>query len=222
MPQQIGRAELGEDPWGPHRSEFHINVTRDLGRGEDDVQESIREVLSGIPGITHDITTFLGDRVGETISGEAAEVVVSLSAHIYDISNACLGVINGIFDIANRIELGQIRAGMVVSCESSREINDVMIGKMLEKEARVHDVERSPLIIANRRRERVTLPALIAGEFRAQIETRVLHPGDQLPGHRDIAASYAVSLGSALARHLRCCPRARCSARRAHRSGPPA
>lgn len=41
------------------------------------------------------------------------------------------------------------------------------------------------------------MPALIAGEFRSQIETRVLHPGDQLPGHRDIAASYEVSLGSA-------------------------
>lgn len=46
-------------------------------------------------------------------------------------------------------------------------------------------------------RERVTLPALIAGELRLQIETRVLHPGDRLPGHRDIAASYEVSLGSA-------------------------
>jgi len=34
-------------------------------------------------------------------------------------------------DIANRIELGQIKAGMVVSCESSREINDSMIASML-------------------------------------------------------------------------------------------
>lgn len=45
--------------------------------------------------------------------------------------------------------------------------------------------------------ERITLPALIAGEFRSQIESRVLHPGDRLPGHRDIAARYEVSLGSA-------------------------
>lgn len=41
------------------------------------------------------------------------------------------------------------------------------------------------------------MPALIAGELRAQIETRVLQPGDQLPGHRNIAANYEVSLGSA-------------------------
>jgi len=62
----------------------------------------------------------------------AAEIGVSGDAHVYDISNACLGVLNGILDIANRIELGQIRAGMVVSCESAREINDVMIRKMLD------------------------------------------------------------------------------------------
>ncbi len=78
VPEQIGRAELGEDPWGPHRGEFHINITRDLGGGEDEVQESIRKVLSRIPGTTYDITTFLGDRIGETISGETAEVVVSV------------------------------------------------------------------------------------------------------------------------------------------------
>ena len=34
-------------------------------------------------------------------------------------------------DIANRIELGQIRAGLVVSCETAREINDTMIETML-------------------------------------------------------------------------------------------
>src|SRR6516164_1037582 len=51
---------------------------------------------------------------------------------IYDISNACLGVLNGIVDIANRIELGQVRAGLVVSCETAREINDAMIETMLQ------------------------------------------------------------------------------------------
>jgi 3-oxoacyl-[acyl-carrier-protein] synthase-3 len=50
---------------------------------------------------------------------------------VFDVTNACLGVLNGMLDIANRIELGQIKAGMVVSCESSREINDSMIKHML-------------------------------------------------------------------------------------------
>lgn len=57
---------------------------------------------------------------------------ISPDAHVYDLSNACLGVLNGIIDIANRIELGQIHAGMVVSCESAREINEVTIDRMLE------------------------------------------------------------------------------------------
>ncbi len=56
---------------------------------------------------------------------------VSPGAAVYDISNACLGVMNGMLDIANRIELGQIRAGLVVSCESAREIVDTMIDRLI-------------------------------------------------------------------------------------------
>ena len=65
----------------------------------------------------------------------AAGVGVNPGAAIYDISNACLGVLNGILDIANRIELGQIKAGMVVSCETAREINNIMIDRMLENKS---------------------------------------------------------------------------------------
>lgn len=68
-----------------------------------------------------------------TACAVAAKLGVSPDAYIYDISNACLGVMNGIIDIANRIELKQIRAGMVVSCESAREIVDIMIQRMLDE-----------------------------------------------------------------------------------------
>jgi 3-oxoacyl-[acyl-carrier-protein] synthase-3 len=61
----------------------------------------------------------------------AAALGISSEAAVYDLSNACLGVLNGIIDIANRIELGQVRAGLVVSCETSREINDTIIEDML-------------------------------------------------------------------------------------------
>ncbi len=50
---------------------------------------------------------------------------------VYDVANACLGVLNGMIEIANRIELGQIRAGIVVSAESSREIVDATIARMV-------------------------------------------------------------------------------------------
>jgi 3-oxoacyl-[acyl-carrier-protein] synthase-3 len=53
-------------------------------------------------------------------------------AFVYDLSNACLGVLNGMLDVANRIELGQIRAGLVVSCESAREINEIALARLLQ------------------------------------------------------------------------------------------
>ncbi|MFL5327831.1 MAG: 3-oxoacyl-ACP synthase III [Gemmataceae bacterium] len=67
-----------------------------------------------------------------TACNVASALGVSPDAAVYDLSNACLGVLNGIVDIANRIELGQIRAGMVVSCETAREINETMIQQMLQ------------------------------------------------------------------------------------------
>jgi len=41
---------------------------------------------------------------------------------IYDVSNACLGLVNGLLQVANMIELGQIRAGLVVGSEGGREL----------------------------------------------------------------------------------------------------
>lgn len=55
----------------------------------------------------------------------AHELGVHSGAAVHDISNACLGVLNGMVDVANRIELGQARAGLIVSCESAR---DVILG----------------------------------------------------------------------------------------------
>ncbi len=51
---------------------------------------------------------------------------------VHDISNACLGTLSGVLDIANRIELGQIKAGLVVSCESARDIVETTIETMLQ------------------------------------------------------------------------------------------
>ncbi len=41
---------------------------------------------------------------------------------IYDVSNACLGLLNGMIQVAGMIELGQIRAGIVVGTECGREL----------------------------------------------------------------------------------------------------
>lgn len=69
---------------------------------------------------------------------------VSPRAAIFDVSNACLGMLNGMLEIANRIELGQIRAGMVVSCESAREIVELTLSRLVGKP----EMERLKLSLA--------------------------------------------------------------------------
>lgn len=66
-----------------------------------------------------------------TACAVAHELKISPNASIFDLSNACLGVLNGIVDIANRIELGQAKAGLVVSAETAREINENVIDRMV-------------------------------------------------------------------------------------------
>src|SRR5439155_1976583 len=49
---------------------------------------------------------------------------------IYDVSNACLGVLNGMLQVANMIELGQIEAGIVVGTESARPLVETTIDRL--------------------------------------------------------------------------------------------
>jgi 3-oxoacyl-[acyl-carrier-protein] synthase-3 len=65
----------------------------------------------------------------------ASELGINTDASVFDLSNACLGVLNGIVEVANRIELGQARAGLVVSCETAREINETMIDQMVREKS---------------------------------------------------------------------------------------
>ena len=51
-------------------------------------------------------------------------------AMVFDLSNACLGFLNGMTALANMIELGQIEAGLVVATESSRDLVDTTIADL--------------------------------------------------------------------------------------------
>lgn len=86
--QQIGRAEQGEDPWGPHRSEFHVDLKPMSGEEEEKMAGAIRDVLEKFPGIQTEVLTFLGDRIGETITGETAPVVVNVFGDDLDVLDA--------------------------------------------------------------------------------------------------------------------------------------
>ena len=76
--QQIGRAEAGEDTFGPNRSEFHVELNAKAGKNEDAVLARIRAVLAGYPGVQSEALTFLGDRISESLSGETAKVAISI------------------------------------------------------------------------------------------------------------------------------------------------
>ncbi|HEX7378520.1 MAG TPA: 3-oxoacyl-ACP synthase III [Pirellulales bacterium] len=55
---------------------------------------------------------------------------LSADCVVYDLSNACLGVLNGMLQVANMIELGQIRAGVVVGTESGRPLVENTIRRL--------------------------------------------------------------------------------------------
>jgi acyl-CoA:acyl-CoA alkyltransferase len=57
----------------------------------------------------------------------------------YDVSNACLGILNGMLQVANMIELGQIRAGLVVGTESSRPLVETTIAALNRDETLSRD-----------------------------------------------------------------------------------
>src|SRR5438093_2949060 len=83
--QQIGRAEMGEDTWGPHRSEFHVELNPLPAKEEATVQDEIRATLASFPGIQSEVLTFLGDRIGETIAGATAQVVINVFSEDLDL-----------------------------------------------------------------------------------------------------------------------------------------
>lgn len=65
-----------------------------------------------------------------TASGVHHGLDLTPECMIYDVSNACLGLLNGIVQVANMIELGQIRAGLVVGTESSRALVETTIERL--------------------------------------------------------------------------------------------
>lgn len=105
--QQVGRAEAGEDTWGPNQSEFHIELKRGTTPEEEvETQKFLRDMLEEFPGIQSEVMTFLGDRISESISGETAAVVVNVFGEDLDQLDATakqiaeqLSAINGNADV---------------------------------------------------------------------------------------------------------------------------
>ncbi|MEO8039268.1 MAG: efflux RND transporter permease subunit [Betaproteobacteria bacterium] len=80
--QWVGRAQNGADTFGPHYSEFEVEVGALEGSEQTRILREIREILGGArgayPGLTFSVNTFLTERIEETISGFPSALVVSL------------------------------------------------------------------------------------------------------------------------------------------------
>ena len=87
------------------------------------------------------------DRIGLLIHGSVCrdhlEPATACSVHhhldltdrcvVYDVSNACLGLLNGMLQAANQIELGQIEAALVVGSEGGRQLVETTIEMLNRK-----------------------------------------------------------------------------------------
>jgi len=69
----------------------------------------------------------------EPATANAVHLAAGLPAHclILDVSNACLGLLNGMVILANMIESGQIRAGIVTGTEVGRSLVEATIDALL-------------------------------------------------------------------------------------------
>ncbi|MBI3862275.1 MAG: 3-oxoacyl-ACP synthase III [Planctomycetia bacterium] len=66
-----------------------------------------------------------------TASGVHHALSLPGSALVLDISNACLGLLDGMILVADMIELGQIRAGLIVGTEMGRDLVEGTIDSLL-------------------------------------------------------------------------------------------
>ncbi len=74
--QRIGRAELSEDTWGTHYTEFEVGLIPLTGEDAETVEHDLRTLLMGFPGVNFAIRGFLSERIEETLTGSTAELVV--------------------------------------------------------------------------------------------------------------------------------------------------
>ena len=108
--------------------------------GEISAQTAARAIeLSGIPH------RHIGALIHGSVCRDQMEPATAASVHhalklpdsamILDVSNACLGLLSGMLIVANMIELGQIRAGVVVGTETGRSLVEGTIDALLANES---------------------------------------------------------------------------------------
>jgi CzcA family heavy metal efflux pump len=70
--EQIGRAENGQDPDAPNKSEFEVQIDPQQGHRAAEIDADIRAVFANYPNQLVEIYSVLAERIGETLAGESA------------------------------------------------------------------------------------------------------------------------------------------------------
>jgi CzcA family heavy metal efflux pump len=76
--EQIGRAENGQDPDAPNKSEFEVQIDPREGHTASEIDAAIRDVFDDYPNQLVEIYSVLAERIGETLSGESAPFSISV------------------------------------------------------------------------------------------------------------------------------------------------
>src|ERR1700734_2500724 len=76
--EQIGRAENGQDPDAPNKSEFEVQIDPRQRRTAGEIDAAIRDVFDDFPNQLVEIYSVLAERIGETLSGESAPFTISV------------------------------------------------------------------------------------------------------------------------------------------------
>jgi CzcA family heavy metal efflux pump len=76
--EQIGRAENGQDPDAPNKSEFEVQIDPSQGHQASDIDASIRAAFADYPNQLVEIYSVLAERIGETLAGESAPFSISI------------------------------------------------------------------------------------------------------------------------------------------------
>ena len=93
--QVAGRAENGEDTYGPQYSELHVDLRPLAGEEAETVEAKIRAALAKFPGLTFTVESYLAERMEETISGATAQFVVNIFGNDLSVLDRTAGEVRG-------------------------------------------------------------------------------------------------------------------------------
>jgi CzcA family heavy metal efflux pump len=94
--QEAGRAENGEDPFGPNYSELHVELNPLTGEEAETAEAEIRSTLARFAGLSFTVESFLAERMEETVSGAAAQFVVNIFGDNLDVLDQKAGEVRDV------------------------------------------------------------------------------------------------------------------------------